>query len=335
MKLIQPIGDSREYIIPLRKGNSPFAPGSDWTLVFTVKSDPTNQDDSAALLQKATSGYGLTVDGSNATVVILRADTKRESPAFEASAGDYFWDIQAVRNTAPNQGEVATVASGTFTLTRDVTRNAQPSQSITVVESPVPMTKGDKGDKGDQGDAATIAVGTVTTVNPDDPATVTNSGTAGAAIFDFEIPKGETGPPADITNAAVNTAIQSDPGASRTALGGGTAGQAVFGASAHTGSGSTRKLMGLDVNDAVTFGQFCFITSSGFVNTQGFALNSGTFVVNSSGDITGVNLTIKPGASRTPASNGQIAFEATSDTSLTIKLKGSDGTVRSVVLTLT
>lgn len=31
---------------------------------------------------------------------------------------------------------------------------------------------------------------------------------------------------------------------------------------------------------------------------------------------------------------GELTFEATSDTSVTLKLKGSDGTVRSVALTL-
>lgn len=50
-----------------------------------------------------------------------------------------------------------------------------------------------QGATGPQGDAATIAVGTVTTVLPTDPATVTNVGTSGAAVFNFEIPKGDTG----------------------------------------------------------------------------------------------------------------------------------------------
>lgn len=36
----------------------------------------------------------------------------------------------------------------------------------------------------------------------------------------------------------------------------------------------------------------------------------------------------------TPAANGDLAIEATSNTQLTLKYKGSDGTVRSVVLTL-
>lgn len=42
-----------------------------------------------------------------------------------------------------------------------------------------------------------------------------------------------------------------------------------------------------------------------------------------------------PGASVTPAANGYVAVEATNDTTLTFKLKGSDGTVRSATLSLT
>lgn len=52
--------------------------------------------------------------------------------------------------------------------------------------------QGTQGPTGAQGPAATIQVGTVTTLEPGEPATVTNSGTSGAAVFDFGIPKGET-----------------------------------------------------------------------------------------------------------------------------------------------
>lgn len=45
-------------------------------------------------------------------------------------------------------------------------------------------------------------------------------------------------------------------------------------------------------------------------------------------------LTIAPPASITPANNGQLSFQATSNTSVTLKLRGSDGVVRSVSLTL-
>lgn len=50
-----------------------------------------------------------------------------------------------------------------------------------------------KGDKGDPGNAATIAPGTVTMLSPGSPATVTNSGTSSAAIFNFGIPAATPG----------------------------------------------------------------------------------------------------------------------------------------------
>jgi hypothetical protein len=52
---------------------------------------------------------------------------------------------------------------------------------------------GADGADGADGAAATIAVGTVTTVPYGSPATVTNTGTSSAAVFDFEIPRGQTG----------------------------------------------------------------------------------------------------------------------------------------------
>ena len=57
--------------------------------------------------------------------------------------------------------------------------------------------QGPKGDKGDTGDNATIAIGTVTTLEPDQEATVQNTGTETNAVLAFGIPKGvqgDTGP---------------------------------------------------------------------------------------------------------------------------------------------
>lgn len=50
---------------------------------------------------------------------------------------------------------------------------------------------------GGSGSSATIAVGTVTTGNFDEPASITNSGTESAAIFDFVIPGGPPGFPGE------------------------------------------------------------------------------------------------------------------------------------------
>lgn len=43
---------------------------------------------------------------------------------------------------------------------------------------------------------------------------------------------------------------------------------------------------------------------------------------------------IQPAASATPANNGDLVIEKTANTTLTFKLKGSDGTVRSGTITL-
>lgn len=51
-------------------------------------------------------------------------------------------------------------------------------------------------------------------------------------------------------------------------------------------------------------------------------------------NIHSTNITLKPPASVTPANNGEMTFQLTSNTSLVIKVKGSDGVVRSTVLTL-
>jgi hypothetical protein len=46
------------------------------------------------------------------------------------------------------------------------------------------------------------------------------------------------------------------------------------------------------------------------------------------------NLTIKPGSAVTPVNLGEMTFQATSNTTVTIKLKGSDGIVRTADITL-
>ena len=53
---------------------------------------------------------------------------------------------------------------------------------------------GPSGATGATGEAATLNVGTVTTGEPGTDASVTNSGTEQAAVFDFVIPQGPTGP---------------------------------------------------------------------------------------------------------------------------------------------
>ena len=69
--------------------------------------------------------------------------------------------------------------------------NAQPDVSPQVWA--ILAQAGGVGPTGAQGGAATMSVGTVTTLAAGAPATVTNSGTAGAAVLNFGIPQGAAG----------------------------------------------------------------------------------------------------------------------------------------------
>lgn len=70
---------------------------------------------------------------------------------------------------------------------------------MAIVQTLIGNIKGPQGDtgatgaQGPQGDAATIQVGSVTSAAYGTPASVTNSGTTGAAVLDFVIPQGKPG----------------------------------------------------------------------------------------------------------------------------------------------
>ena len=64
---------------------------------------------------------------------------------------------------------------------------------------------GNLGPTGPAGTAATVSIGAVTTLAPDAPATVTNSGTAQAAVLNFGIPQGATGPAGTGTSSGGNS----------------------------------------------------------------------------------------------------------------------------------
>lgn len=89
-------------------------------------------------------------------------------------------------------GTVTTTASGTSASVENV---GTASGAILNFSFP----RGDKGDKGDtgntgsQGPAGSINIGTVTTTASGTSASITNSGTSSAAIFDFSIPRGDRG----------------------------------------------------------------------------------------------------------------------------------------------
>lgn len=97
-------------------------------------------------------------------------------------------------------------------------------QGIPGEQGPIGET-GNEGEKGDTGDAATIEIGMVTTGEPGTAANVSNSGTSGAAVFNFTIPrgeKGERGEPGPST-IAIGTVTTGEPGTAASVTNTGTA----------------------------------------------------------------------------------------------------------------
>ena len=212
------------------------------------------------------------------------------------------------------------------------------SSSFRPTELPLPTYQttgaagadGSAGADGADGAAATIAVGTVTTGAAGTNATVTNSGSSSAATLDFVIPRGATGAAgadgADGTNGtngtngtdgadgaaatiAVGTVTTGAAGSSATVTNSGTSSAAVFDFSIPQGAAGVGADIGTDP-DQIPLNQY--------LGKQAFVDEVGTVI---------------PSAS-TPQRNKDINFEYVSDTSIKIRMRGADGTVRSTTLTL-
>ena len=175
---------------------------------------------------------------------------------------------QGPKGDKGDTGAAATIAVGA-TTTGPAGSNANVvnsgTSSAAILDFTIPQgAKGDKGDKGDTGEqgpqgdqgpqgsqgpkgdtgdtgptgpagsAATITVGTTTTGNPGTNASVTNSGTSSAAVFNFTIPRGNTGatgpqgPDGDAATIAVGTVTTGAPGTSATVVNSGTSRAAVL-----------------------------------------------------------------------------------------------------------
>lgn len=90
------------------------------------------------------------------------------------------------------------------------------------------------------------------------------------------------------------------------------------------GIGTTRPTKNLDVRGDTIISGNATITGN---------VGIGTSIPSHKLDVDGA-IQITPGSSVTPTNNGDVVFQLTSNTSLTIKARGSDGVVRSVALTL-
>lgn len=137
MHFVQHLGDAKTLNIPLTWNGRAFVPGSDYNLLFTVKGNPTGEDDTVAAIQKMT-GFGISVIASTALVSLIPFDTTGGTledvfyPAMSPST--YFWDVQA--QAVANEADVRTVANGTLELRRDVGRDVVTGVPIFVLQPP-------------------------------------------------------------------------------------------------------------------------------------------------------------------------------------------------------
>lgn len=115
--------------------------------------------------------------------------------ADSAQSFDVVWEtIEASPRTKSLSGVQPATAVISLTPTLDIGTVSQGSPAAASITGTAPdydlnLTL----PPGDDGAAATITVGTVTTGAPGSSATVTNAGTASAAIFNFSIPQGASG----------------------------------------------------------------------------------------------------------------------------------------------
>ena len=133
---------------------------------------------------KGDDGTGVSILGSYNTEAELVAAHPTGSPgdAYLVAGDLYVWD--AVNNTWNNVGSI----KGPKGDPGDEGPPGTPGS-----DSTVPGPKGDPGNPGTPGVDAMVSIGSTSTGAPGSNAAVTNTGTPGAAIFNFTIPRGDAG----------------------------------------------------------------------------------------------------------------------------------------------
>jgi len=145
------------------------------------------------------------------------------------------WNFQTNVGIAPSGWSSTPPVNPTTTVWASITIVNSRSSLALVWTAPASWVK-----SGTPGASATIAVGTTTTLSPGSSATVANSGTSNAAVFNFGIPQGAvgatgpagatgaTGSPGAAATVAAGTTTTGSPGTSAIVANSGTSSAAVF-----------------------------------------------------------------------------------------------------------
>jgi hypothetical protein len=128
MQLVQFIGDSQSHAVTMSWRGEAFAPGEEWSLIWTAKHSASDDDNSATIQKASGAGIGITED--TATIELVPDDT------LFLPATQLVWDLQAQSLTT---GEVRTVAFGGLKLARDVTRRTTTSLPIFTAQPGIPI----------------------------------------------------------------------------------------------------------------------------------------------------------------------------------------------------
>ena len=189
--------------------------------------------------EKGETGTGLDIKGTYDTLEALQAAVTQPTQGDMYNVGTaepytiYMWDTTKKPGRWVSQGQLQGAKGDTGDPGPQGPEGQQGPQGET-------GATGEQGPQGEPGAAATIQVGTVTTGEPGTQASVTNSGTTSAAVFDFVIPQGpqgetgatgERGPQGEPGAAAtiqVGTVTTGDPGTEATVTNSGTASAAIF-----------------------------------------------------------------------------------------------------------
>ncbi len=227
-----------EYLIFIESATVPATPtGGSWSFTTNIGTPPTGWTNSppASPTNPVYLSIALVNSRGNGTLTwSVPGQIFKQGPTGATGATG----ATGPQGPQGNPGTVATIAAGTTTTgaagTSASVVNAGTS-SAAVFNFTIPKgdtgATGPTGSTGSPGAAATVAAGTTTTGAAGTSASVINSGTSSAAVFNFTIPRGDvgaTGATGSAATVAAGTTTTGAAGTSASVTNSGTSSAAVF-----------------------------------------------------------------------------------------------------------